>query len=181
MCSRSSNRSNSNGIFSCPPGNSGFIITNGNFSGGGITDGSLFGNNPGVTRVSVSADNLAYYQLNPSLAPVVDGMFPTDGGGNPQLPVNPSILGSDFAGQGLSGIRSLYNGSAGGTGFDISWAQDNQGNSVSLPTISFVRIDVLGGKSEIDAFATVPQPATLSLALLGLATFSAMRWLSRRR
>jgi hypothetical protein len=31
-------------------GNSGFIITNGNFSGGGITDGSLLGNNPGATR-----------------------------------------------------------------------------------------------------------------------------------
>jgi len=45
-------------------GNSGFIITNGNFSGGGITDGSLFGNNTGATRVWVSQDNLTYYQLN---------------------------------------------------------------------------------------------------------------------
>ena len=35
-------------------GNSGFVITNGNFSGGGITDGSLFANNSGSTRVSVS-------------------------------------------------------------------------------------------------------------------------------
>src|SRR5882724_1900632 len=62
-------------------GNSGFIITNGNFSGGGITDGSLFGHNPGATRVSVSQDNLTYYQLNPQLAPNVDGLFPTDGTG----------------------------------------------------------------------------------------------------
>jgi hypothetical protein len=132
-------------------GNSGFIITNGNFSGGGITDGSLFGNNPGSTRISVSADNLIYYQLNPSLAPVVDGMFPTDGGGNFQLPVNPLLTGSDFAGQGLSGIRSLYNGSAGGMGYDIGWAQDQSGNSISLPSVNFVRVDVLSGKSEIDA------------------------------
>ena len=29
--------------------------------------------------------------------------------------------------------------------------------------------------------STVPEPATLSLALLGLATFGGMRWLSRRR
>jgi hypothetical protein len=161
-------------------GNSGFVITNGNFSGGGITDGSLLGNNPGSTRVSVSADNLTYYQLNPSLAPVVDGMFPTDGSGNPQLPVNPSLTSSDFAGQGLSGIRSLYNGSAGGTGFDISWAQDNLGNSVSVPSVSFVRIDVLGGKSEIDAFAAVPEPTTIKLALLAIATFGLTRWLSSR-
>lgn len=153
-------------------GNSGFIITNGNFLGGGITDGSLFGNNPGATRVSVSADNLTYYQLNPPLAPVVvDGMFPTDGTGNFQLPANPLLTGSDFAGLGLSGIRSLYNGSAGGTGFDISWAQDNLGNSVALPSVSFVRIDVLSGKSEIDAFTAVPEPATLSLVLLATAAF----------
>jgi hypothetical protein len=162
-------------------GNSGFIITNGDFSGGGITDGSLFGNNPGVTRVSVSADNLTYYQLNPSLAPVVDGMFPTDGGGDFQLPVNPSLLASDFAGQGLSGIRSLYNGSAGGTGFDIAWSQDRLGSSVSLPSISFVRIDVLGGKSEIDAFVAVPEPTTISLALLATAAFGVMRRLGCRR
>ncbi len=34
-------------------GNSGFVITNGDFSGGGITDGSLFANNTGATRVWV--------------------------------------------------------------------------------------------------------------------------------
>lgn len=162
-------------------GNSGFIITNGNFSGGGITDGSLFGNNPGATRVSVSLDNLTYYQLNPSLAPVVDGMFPTDGSGNFQLPVNPLFTGSDFAGQGLSGIRSLYNGSAGGSGFDISWAQDNLGNSVTLPSVNFVRVDVLSGKSEIDAFAAVPEPTTISFALLATAAFGLTRWLGGRR
>jgi hypothetical protein len=162
-------------------GNTGFVITNGNFSGGGITDGSLFGNNPGSTRVSVSADNLTFYQLNPSLAPVVDGLFPTDGSGNFNLPVNPSLTGSDFAGQGLSGIRSLYNGSAGGVGYDIAWAQDNLGNSVSLPSISFVRIDVLSGKSEIDGFAAVPEPSTAGLALLAAASVAAGRWLARRR
>lgn len=162
-------------------GNSGFIITNGNFSGGGITDGSLFGNNPGLTRISVSADNITYYQLNPSLAPVVDGLFPTDGSGNFQLPVNPSLMGNDFAGQGLNGIRSLYNGSAGGMGYDIGWAQDQFGNSVSLPSVNFVRVDVLSGKSEIDAFAAVPEPSTISLAVLALAAFGGMRWFNRRR
>jgi hypothetical protein len=162
-------------------GNTGFVITNGNFSGGGITDGSLFGNNPGSTRISVSADNITYYQLNPSLAPVVDGLFPTDGSGNFNLPVSPMLSGSDFAGQGLSGIRSLYNGSAGGMGYDIGWAQDQFGDSIFLPSVNFVRVDVLSGKSEIDAFAAVPEPTTISLTLLAAAAFSVTRWLARRR
>ena len=140
-------------------GNSGFLITNGNFSGGGITDGSIFGNNTGATRVSVSRDNVTYYELNPALAPTVDGWYPTDGSGNPSLPVNPSLTQANFAGQGLTGIRALYNGSAGGGSFDLSWAQDTNGNSVFLSDISYVRVDVLSGKSEVDAFSVVAPSA----------------------
>jgi len=148
--------------------NSGFIITNGDFSGGGITDGSLFANNTGTTRVSVSADNLTYYTLNPALAPTVDGLFPTDASGNFLLPVNPALTGNDFAGKDLNGIRTLYSGSGGGTGYDISWAQDGLGNSVFLPSISFVRVEVLSGKSEVDAFAIVPEPGMSAFGLLAL-------------
>jgi hypothetical protein len=147
-------------------GNSGFVVTNGNFSGGGITDGSLFGNNTGSTRVEVSADGANWFTLNPSLAPTVDGLFPTDGTGNPLIPADPSLTG--FAGLGLSGIRSLYAGSAGGTGFDLSWAQDANGNNVSLPEADYVRVDVLSGKSEIDAVSVVPEPGICSLVLMGL-------------
>jgi hypothetical protein len=151
-------------------GNSGFTITNGNFSGGGITDGSLFGNNTGSTRVWVSADNVTYYQLNPLLAPVVDGLYPTAGTGNFNLPVNPALGQGAFAGQNLAGIAALYGGSAGGSSFDISWAQDTLGNSVSLSVIDYVRVDVLTGKSEIDGFAAVaaPEPAAWALLLPGL-------------
>ena len=44
---------------------------------------------------------------------------------------------------------------------------------MTLANASFVRVDVLSGKSEIDGFATangmaaVPEPSTLALALLG--------------
>jgi hypothetical protein len=156
-------------------GNTGFVVTNGNFSGGGITDGSMLGNNTGSTRVSVSENGVTFYQLNPTLARVVDGLYPTDGIGNPGIPVDPQLSNADFSGQGLSGLRALYNGSAGGMGYDIGWAQDTSGNSVSLNGVSFVRVDVLSGKSEIDAFAAVPEPSTVSLGILAGAVF-ALRW-----
>jgi hypothetical protein len=149
-------------------GNAGFVITNGDYSGGGITDGSLYGADATSTRVSVSADGVNFFTLNPALSPIVDGLFPTDGSGNFGQPVNPALNASSFVGQDLLGIRSLYNGSGGGRGFDISWAQDGIGNSVSLASISFVRVDVLGGNAEIDGFAVVPEPTVLALCTVGV-------------
>jgi hypothetical protein len=158
-------------------GNTGFQIINGDFSGGGITDGSLFGNNTGSTLVKVSADGITWYTLNPALAPTVDGLYPTDGGGNPLIPVNPSLAASSFAGQGLAGIQSLYNGSAGGTGFDLAWAQNTNGDSIFLPSVDYVQIDVISGASEIDAVSAVPEPATGALLFSGVG----LLWLQRRK
>ncbi|TAK95742.1 MAG: hypothetical protein EPO07_15145 [Verrucomicrobia bacterium] len=149
-------------------GNSGFIITN-EFSfetfdwiGTPATDGSLFGVNAGRTRVSVSQDGVAFYTLNPALAPTVDGPLPTDGAGDFHTPADPTLTPTDFAGLTASQIRALYFGSAGGTGYDISWAQDASGNSVKLGAISFVRVEVLSGKSEVDGFASVFVPPGLN-------------------
>ena len=142
-------------------GNSGFIITNefdfNTFSWVGIpaTDGSLFAQNDGVTRVSVSADGTNYFQLDPSLAPTVDTLFPTDGFGNFNTPVDPTLTQADFAGLTSDQIRALYYGSGGGAGYDVDWARDSRGRRVRLGTVSFVRIDVLSGKSEIDAVSAV--------------------------
>ena len=148
-------------------GNSGFTITNGDFSGGGITDGTLFGANAGATRVSVSADNVSFFQLTPSLTPGVDSYFPTDGAGDFSKPLNPALRGSDFSGKDLPGMRALYAGSGGGTGFDISWAQNANGQSANLSSISFIRVDVLGGAAEIDAIVAVPEPVPWMLGVLG--------------
>lgn len=142
-------------------GNSGFIITNGNYSGGGITDGSLYGANPGATRVAVSADGVNFYTLNPALAPTVDGYFPADSTGDFLRPVNPALTAANFSGLDITGIRSLYNGSGGGAGYDLAWAQDTNGNFVSLPIARFVRIEVLSGKSEVDAVARVRGSANI--------------------
>lgn len=145
-------------------GNSGFIITNDfdftKFDWIGIpaTDASIFGQTFGETRVSVSRDGIDFFQLNPALTPTVDYLFPTDGAGNFQTPVNPSLTQADFAGATADQISALYNGSAGGAAYDISWAQDANGKTVFLPEIRFIRVDVLSDKSEIDGFAAVVGP-----------------------
>ena len=149
-------------------GNSGFIITNAfdpntfDWIGVPATDGSLFANNAGSTRVSVSRDGESFYVLDPSHAPVVDHLVPTDGAGDFHTPPDPTLTQADFAGLTLEGIRALYFGSAGGAGFDLSWALDTEGNPVFLPQISYVRVEVFSGKSEVDGFAAVFTPPGLS-------------------
>jgi len=134
-------------------GGAGFTITNGDFSGGGLTDGTLFGQADGETRVSVSADGDAWFVLNPEQAPAFDAYHPTDGGGDFGLPVNLVLGKGDFAGGGLAKLAELYAGSGGGTGYDIAWAVDAERTPVELGQARFIRLEVLSGKAEIDAVA----------------------------
>ena len=158
-------------------GGSGFVVTNDfdadfNYVGTPATDGSLFSAQDGTTRVSVSADGVTFFTLDPALARPVDGLFPTDGQGNFGVPLDPAYVGLTFAGKTLAEIRSLYAGSGGGMGYDLAWARNGNGEAVFLPSISYVRIDVLSGKAEIDGFsavATVPEPGTLALAAAAAA------------
>jgi hypothetical protein len=142
-------------------GDSGFIITNAidpntfEWIGSPATDGSLLGNNPGTNRVSVSRDGITFYELNPALAPRVDNLLPTDGSGDFHTPADPSLQQTDFVGLNLEDIRALYNGSCGGAGFDISWAQDSNGKPVRLSTINYVRVEIVNGKAEVDGIAAV--------------------------
>ena len=140
-------------------GNSGFIVTNEfdpetfGWIGTPATDGSLFGHNSGVTRVSVSADGRRFFTLDPELAPEVDVLFPTDGAGSFTLPVNPEVGPDDFAGATHEIIREWYAGSGGGAGFNVAWARSKKGRKFPLRFIRFVRVEVLQGRVEVDGFA----------------------------
>jgi hypothetical protein len=144
-------------------GAAGFTITNGDFSGGGITDGTLFGQADGETRVSVSVDGEAWFTLDSEQSPAFDAYHPTDGAGDFGMPVNPALAKGDFAGGALPKFTELYAGSGGGTGYDIGWAIDATGKPVALGKVQFVRLEVLSGKAEVDAVSDV-RPQTEDLA-----------------
>jgi hypothetical protein len=138
-------------------------------SGSGLNEvasGSLF-YHPVSALVQVSADGVNWFTLNPSLAPEPGEWFPTYGSGNPQIPVNPSLATSDFAGLTLAQIEALYGGSAGGAGYDLAWAQDTNGDNANLSSADYVRIEVQSGVLDLDAISAVPEPPTGSFALLG--------------
>lgn len=169
------NSSNPYGLDFIVFGHAGFNIVNDDYSGGGITDGTFYqGGDNGVT-VSVSADGTTFYNLVSPYGTMVDGLFPTDGSGNPLLPVNPALTASDFNGLGLAGIAALYAGSAGGAGYDLAWAVDGDNNPVSLASIDYIRLQNSGDVAYIDAVSVVPEPATFALAITGMGLF----WLRR--
>jgi len=142
-------------------GNTGFIITNEfdltSFDWVGIpaTDGTMFGFSTGEILVSASRNGEEYFLLDPAQSPAVDHFPPTDGAGDPGVPVAPGLTPADFVGTTLAELRALYQGSAGGASFDLDAALDSRGQSVFLPEIRFIRIDVLSGRAEIDAISAV--------------------------
>lgn len=135
-----------------------------------ILSGGIFAEN---VRVSVSPDNLNWY----SYATTGDGLFPTnsyvwdadtaswtDEELDPTKPVDPQLRNQSFAGLSAASVLALYDGSAGGAGFDLAES--------GFAWIEYVRFDGISGFAggEIDAVADVraiPEPATL--AALGLA------------
>jgi hypothetical protein len=126
---------------------------------------------PSSMLVQVSANGSTWYTLNPTLAPQAGQLYPTDGSGNPQVAVNPALTAASFNGQNLAGIEALYAGSAGGTGYDLAWAQDAQSNSVNLASADYVRIEVQSGVLDLDAISVVPEPAAWTLAACGSVLF----------
>jgi len=138
-----------------------------------VADPPAIFSEPGL--IEVSADGVDWY-LVPDVA--ADDLFPTQGyldsgpydavpGSVPSnflKPVNPALTLQDFAGLAYAEVLVLYDGSGGGAGVDIA--------SVGLSTVRYVKITVPEGAGyvvEIDAFAAVPEPATVALVALAVA------------
>lgn len=167
-------------------GASGFVIVNGDYSGGGVTDGGLFGQEASVVRVSVATTTGPWLTLDPALAPVLEGLFPTDGTGEFTRAVNPALKPADFSGLGLEAIRLAYAGSGGGTGYSLDWARDGSGQPVAVDEAMRVRVEVLSGRVELDAVSAVrpvPEPGAWALGWGGVLAMGAWTWRtgSRRR
>lgn len=161
-------------------GNSFFTVSSGgttsdatNFNTATIS-ASLFAEN---VRVSVSPDNVNWYTYLGGRTG--DGLYPTnsyrwdrtsaawsDDELDPTKPVDPSLTLASLGGKTGADVLDLYNGSAGGAGFDLALS--------GFSFINYVRFDGQTGFSggEIDAVAAVtavPEPASVALIGLGAA------------
>lgn len=145
---------------------------------------TMFG--AGAGRIELSSDGVSFHTV-PGLTP--DRLFPTQGyldvagfsdtpgsvATNFLKPVNPALTLSSFDGLTYEQSLALYDGSGGGTPIDISLA--------GLSVVTHIRISIDDDfnpntflAAEIDAVATVPEPATMVPA-----TFAAVLLLNRRR
>lgn len=160
------------------------VFGNAFFTGSGFTGGSVNLNTYTLSgnlvaepiKVSVSPDGVNWYRYDDG--PYADGLFPTnaylwdrqsgtwtDELSDPTRPVNPALTAADFSGLTGADALDLYDGSAGGTGFDLS--------ASGFEWIQYVRVEGLTGFAggEIDAIAAVtPIPEPTGLALLALFT-----------
>ena len=153
---------------------------------GGVFSGAY--DHAGLT-VWVSQDNVNYYELAvPSSYESdfgADSAFPTNQAGNAFLPVSPSLSLASFTGLTSAQALSLYNGSAGGASYSISWAVNAEGTPVDLSSISYVEVQGSSGFGYVDAISrvenvqSVPEPS--SAAFLMIAATGAIVLLLRSR
>jgi hypothetical protein len=128
-------------------------------------------NHPGLT-VWVSQDNHTYYQLvNPGgPTPGANDYYPTAGNGDAALPIDPRLSPNNFIGLTSAQALSLYDGSAGGASYSISWAVAADGTAVKLPAISYIEIRGTSGYGYVDAISRVgviPEPTSVALLFAG--------------
>lgn len=153
-------------------GNSGSVTESTNMNTYNI-GGGVFAEN---MKISVSQDGNNWYTYDSG--PYGDSMYPTNAylwdsvnacwtntEADFTKPVDPSLTNTDFAGTAAHAVE-LYNGSAGGTGFDLAES--------GYHWIQFIKVEGVSGFSggEIDGFsdvaASVPEPGCLVSVFSGL-------------
>lgn len=139
---------------------------------------SVFDEKPGLVEVSQDGVTWYAYQNGPwanTFAPTISHLYDTNEpdaslfAGNqwwgkladPTLPVDPARVPSDFSGRSIADYAALYNGSSGGTGFDIGGLEDLPvDEATGLKWVRYVRVTSLSSYADamwtaIDAFADV--------------------------
>lgn len=159
-------------------GNSWWPVASGGFWGPNsnpetVVVGSTFYKDRGI--VSVSQDGVNWYTF--SNGPYADDFAPTasyqwDDVNNvwgreldPTRPVDPNLTPASFNGKSVAEIIDIYNGSAGGTGFDLKWLAPNDYQALAIDPntgrrwIQYVKIESDPNNStllpEVDAVADV--------------------------
>ena len=118
----------------------------------------MFGGGHVHAELRVSADDEVYHRINPNRLWRLGNGLPTDGIGDFTRPLDPDLQNEDFEDSDYSGIRDKYQGSGGGLGIDLQWAEQ-------IPLLSwvrYIRLDVISGRLDLDAVSIASPSASPS-------------------
>jgi len=111
------------------------------------------------------------------LAHGADDLYPTEGTGNPFLPVNPSLSVSSLSAKRRLRLSRFTMDRQGIFLFHFL-AEDTNGNAVDLSSISYVKVEGSSGYGYVDAFSrveSVPEPSSAAMLLVGAGALGCCR------